>query len=60
MLEELEELADEVKEIEELADEEDATPGSDCRAPGEEVQLSVRLTGAVLVVERNSAMGDAT
>ena len=44
MLEELEELADEVKEIEELADEEDATPGSDCRAPGEAVQLSVRLT----------------
>ena len=46
-----------LEEREELADEEDATPGSDCRAPGEEVQLSVRLTGTVLVVERNSAMG---
>ena len=49
-----------LEEREELADEEDATPGSDCRAPGEEVQLSLRLTGTVLVVERNSAMGDAT
>ena len=47
-----------LEEREELSDEEDATPGSDCRAPGEEVQLSVRLTGIVLVVERNSAMGE--
>ena len=43
MLEELQVLADEIEEIEELADEQDDTPGSDCRAPGEEVQLSERL-----------------
>ena len=37
--------SDEVlKEREELADEQDATPGSDVRSPGEEVQLSLRLT----------------
>ena len=46
-----------LEEREELADEEDATPGSDCRAPGEEVQLSLRLTEIMCVVERNSAMG---
>ena len=46
-----------LEEREDLADEEDATTGSDCRAPGEEVQLSLRQTGTMLVVECNSAMG---
>ena len=37
-------LDEALEEREELADEENATLGSDCRAPGEEVQLSLRLT----------------